>query len=58
MLLEFQFLRPRANFGAYFTLEAYFDMYILYLVEKMLENLSKREEFGILKELKFSDRTL
>ena len=51
MLLEFQFLRLRANFGVYFMLEADFDMLSLYLV---LENLSVSVEMRILKALQFS----
>jgi len=51
VLLELQFLRPWANFGAYFFMEAYFDMSSLYLVEKVLENLSVREEIRVQKAL-------
>jgi len=51
VLLEFQFLRLRANFGVYFMLEADFDMLSLYLV---LENLSVSVEMRILKALQFS----
>jgi len=39
VLLEFQLLRPRAKFGAYFMFEAYFSMYISCLVEKKGENI-------------------
>jgi len=39
-------------------LEAYLDMQSLYLVEKMLENISVNVEIRILKALKFSGREL
>jgi len=53
VLLKYQFLRLRANFGVYFVLDAYFDVLSLYLVEKMLENLSVSVEIRILKARKF-----
>ena len=46
-------MRPRADAGVYFMLYAYVDVYILSLVEQMLENLSVSVKIRILKALKF-----
>jgi len=55
VLLQCRFLRPRANFGAYFMLDAYcFDMLIVHLVEEVMGKLSVSVEIRILKALKFS----
>ena len=52
---QFQLLHLGVNFGVCFVLEVYFDIQSLYLVEKMLENISVRVEIRIIKAQKFSD---
>ena len=56
MLLEFQPLRLRANVSVYF--EAYFDMLSMYLMEKMLENLSVSVKIRIFNALKFRRKVM
>jgi len=49
VLLEFQFLCPRANFGVYFMLEAYFDLKFVFgrkkNVGKFIRELKNKSEF-------------